>query len=325
MRPAPAVTARTLERRPEPASFWVRYRPEPWAAAGGRWVDLASGRLGRALPAVPVVEPARLPDGALDDTWYLPPVRTEAQGARDRWVAELLAADVPVVVQLLAGEAWRAGGGTPVVDLTESLFRRGLEALPEAPSGAWALWPLVRGVTDEAATVETGCARLARLGFAGVHGVVLELTPEERRRLAESLGEEAFHPLFHGGRPAERAFCRAAAAAGLAALPPRPLPRGDARLARNREVAGQLLLLGDLWLRLGRPAHEAHDLFRAARWIDGGSHDVEALAREGNLEVVPQLGARGRELVAERVRRGRMAALDEAVATYLHGQGVGEP
>jgi hypothetical protein len=68
--------------------------------------------------------------------------------------------------------------------------------------------------------------------------------------------------------------------------------------AANRRIGGALALAAELWLRLGRPVETGQALYRDARWADRTSYDLEALAREGNLGVLP-LDPLSREIVEE--------------------------
>ena len=94
-------------------------------------------------------------------------------------------------------------------------------------------------------------------------------------------------PLFHREPRAERDFARVAHRHGLAPFLPRPLPRPPMLGAGNRRIGGALALAAEVWLRLGRPVETGQALYRDARWADRTTYDLEALAREGNLGVLP--------------------------------------
>ncbi|HVT59736.1 MAG TPA: hypothetical protein VHR45_15215 [Thermoanaerobaculia bacterium] len=335
--PNPSVTAVP----PEAGRCWIRYVPRSWEAPAEPWTDLAAGRLGRPFRQPPELEALA---EALDDVVYLPPVPRRLAERRDDLARALLAAGTPVVLQLLAGESsspWRAAGspaGSPVdlnaasshliivVDLLPALLgdagrrpgRLGLDALALPPAGAVAaVWPLLPGLTDDPDLWEKGCRRLAAAGVPCVQALAPALSPAERRRLAEGAGAEVFAALFHHPPPSERDFARLAHRHGLAPFLARPLPRPPLLGAGNRRIGGHLELAAELSLRLGRPAEEAQALFRAARWIDATSYDVEALAREGNLGVVAALDAVARRAVAESAAGGEPALLDTLLADYL--------
>jgi hypothetical protein len=85
--------------------------------------------------------------------------------------------------------------------------------------------------------------------------------------------------------------------------------------AANREAAGLLALGGELHLRLGRLA-PSQCYFRAARWIDQSSFDLRALAREGNLHVLPWLDPASRAIVEEWGETGRSASVEALLEEY---------
>ncbi|HEY7215327.1 MAG TPA: hypothetical protein VIC28_11890, partial [Thermoanaerobaculia bacterium] len=210
-----------------------------------------------------------------------------------------------------------SAGAALVFDLLEALLKRDLEALRRLPSGAAAVWPLVPGLTGDPALWDQGCRELAASGMRCVQALTLSLAPADRRRLAEQWGgEAAFDALFHGEPPAERDFARAAHRHGLAPFLSRPLPGPPAGHAGNRRIGGALALAGELWLRLGHPVEQGQALYRAARWIDRSPYDLEALAREGNLSVLP-LDALSREIAAECAAAGESATLAALLAEYV--------
>jgi hypothetical protein len=208
-----------------------------------------------------------------------------------------------------------------VVDLLAALLDGELDRLVAVPGGTTAVWPLMPGLTDDAALWERGCRLLSASGVRRVQALCPELAPADRRRLAEGAPRaEVFDALFHRAERAtalERAFARHAHRHGLAPFLPRPLPRPPQHRAGNRRLGGALALAAELWLRLARPVDQAQALYRAARWIDATAYDVEALAREGNLDVVTALDATSRRLVLESMAGGEPALLAELLAEYL--------
>jgi hypothetical protein len=312
---------------PEPDRLWIRYAPRSWPAAPlgeAGWLDLARGALG--LPGDPAAAvPLELPAGPFDDVLYLPPVRPALAAARDRAAAAVAAAGTPVLVHLLASEpAPPVAGATPVFDLLEPLLAGTPEVLERLPAGAAAVWPLLGGLTDAPELVEEGCRRLAAAGVAVAQGVAPDLPPGERRRLLERLeeggrkerAEAAFDALFHGPGADPRAFARAAHRHGLAPFLPRPLPRPPLTGGAGREAAGLLALAGELHLRLGdEPRSQA--CFRAARFLDRTGYDVRALAREGNLPILPWLDGEARTVVEEWAAEGSSAGLERLLGAYL--------
>lgn len=333
---------------PEAGRFWIRYVPRSWEAPDRPWLHLAAGRLGNAGARAGqgpgassqvgkgpgashksgqgpgASDPAGPP---LDDVLYLPPVPPSLARERDALARARLAEGTPLVLQLLPGDetAFAADDGIAlVVDLLPALLEGELDRLAAVPGGATAVWPLMPGLTDEVALWERGCRLLSAAGVHRVQALCPELAPADRRRLAEGAPRaDVFDALFHRAQRAtalERAFARHAYRDGLAAFLPRPLPRPPLHGAGNRRLGGALALAAELWLRLARPVDQAQALYRAARWIDGTAYDVEALAREGNLDVVTALDATSCRLVLESVAGGEPALLAELLAEYLAGE-----
>jgi hypothetical protein len=323
--PTLAPPQRPRQRTPEPAWLWVRYAPRRWPPPARPWTDLAHGRLGAApgdrgtAPAGPPL--ADLAGAPLDDVVWLPPVAAEHAAERDRVAATHRDRGTPVLVQVLPGDAvppaLSEAGAVVLHDLLPALLTGDLAALASLPAGAVALWPLVAGRTDDAALWEEGCAALAAAGTAVVQTVLPRLTPADRRRLAEDAAESAFHRLFHGPEPDERAFARVAAAHGLASFLRRPLPTPPRVGAAGRRIAGALHLAAELWLRLGRAPSQGQAFFRAARWIDASGYDPAALARDGNLGVVETLDDASRRFIEEAAETdGDPPLLAELIADY---------
>lgn len=155
-------------------------------------------------------------------------------------------------------------------------------------------------------------------------------TPEELKRNPEKrldasgaledqgIGEgeaELFRRLFHGGLPDPRPLVRTARVHGLAPFLPRPLPRPPLTGATDREVAGLLALAGEIHLRLARLT-PSQACFRAARWIDRSSYDLRALAREGNLHVLPWMDPMCRSIIDEWSEAGGSATVEALLAEY---------
>ena len=302
---------------PEPARFWIAYAPRAWPAGDTPWTDLGAARF-KSSRSASGSRPLELPDAAeLDDLLYLPPVATELMLARDDWATGLIESGTPVLIQLEPDTTTGAPGALIVYDLLRPLLEGDLAPLSALPEGSNAVWPLIPGITDAPELWHEGCGVLARRGVACVQPMVVELTAEERRRLAESGGDDVFEALFHGPPPAERDFARCAAFHGLRVFVPRPAASGTARQVRNRRLAADLTLAGELWLRLDRPVAAGQSLLRAARRAADTRRDLTALAREGNLGVLDWLDGRGVDLVAEAVATGRAALVDSLLEDYL--------
>lgn len=309
---------------PEPDRWWIRYAPRRWGEAPRAstvWADLATGRLGKAGEGggeegayAGLIRD--LPGEAFDDVVYLPPVAERARAACDRLARELAAGGTPVLVQRLPGEeAQEVEGVVAVFDLLDCLLAEDLDELSRLPADAVVVWPLIAGVTDDADLVEEGLERLVGAGARVVQALVLELSPEERRALAETRGEEAFAALFHGPTPEGRAFARQAASKGLAPFLRRPLPRLPLQGAAEREAAGLLALAGELRLRMGE-AGKSQEHLRATRFLDRSRLDLRDLARRGNLGILPWLDPVSLEIVAEWAATGESLTVERLLAQY---------
>lgn len=296
------------ELAPEPARFWIRYAPRQWPGPAVAWVDLAAGALadagthagGRTAEGAAAALDALL-ERPLDDVLYLPPVPPELAAARDRLAARHARRGTPVLVHLLPGDASPAVGEavTAVLDLTPVALGAAAFAAGDLPAAgvAAAAWPLLPGAEPLAAQGAL-LAALAERGVGALQAVPLEVEPRRLRELAAGLPEARYLKLFHGAVPDAGEAARAALGAGLAALLARPLPRPPLRGAGNLRLAGALAAEGELCLRLGGPEPRAQSLLRAARFAERAREDLEALARDGNLGVVPWLDAEGRRVVA---------------------------
>lgn len=317
------------------------------------------------LPVAPSV--VSLEPLSFDDAVYLPPVSPAQRPARDAWLSALRAAGSPVVLQLLPAEPLpdglraagleqsddagiddagiddrspdgKSAGVLVLVDLLPLLL---VDATPvnlptrlrdaltaETSAGVTVLWPLIPGLTDAPELWRVAAPVLRAAGVAYLLPQIIELTPTDRRQLAEQ-HPDAYDALFHRRLDAttERAFaaCVRAALAGSAGpqplppkpLPPRPLPAGPPRLRRNRWLSGELIRIAELWLRLGRAVGRGDACFRAARWVDDSSLDVAALVNEGNLDIIEPIDAASRALLEELVREGHCGLLDELLRQYL--------
>ncbi len=305
-------TTRLRTLLPDPGRLWVRFTPSVWPGPASFWTSFATADLGEPAPeaAIEIERP-------LDDLLYLPPVAPAAAEARQAVAEARLAEGTPVLWQLAPGEEAPVAGLTSVYDLLPALLDRDLAALARLPSGAAAAWPLVAGLTDDPGEWRRGCEVLAGAGVSVVQPLALELSPAASRRLAQGRGEQVFKALFHRAPSNARDFARVAAGFGLGVFLPRPLPRPPLGGAGNRELAAALLLAAELWLALERPVGQGLALSRAGRWVDGAAYDVAALAREGNLAVVPELEALSRTVIEDRVEAGRAALVDELLAEYV--------
>jgi hypothetical protein len=299
----------------------VRFAPVRWPAPACLWLDLASGTLGGAVGDPSLLESLAQP--AVEDVLYLPPVPGVLAAERDRLAMRHAGRGTPVLVQVQPGDPSPAIGEGVVVAL--DLLPLAIAALREEmdvagaalPTADVALWPLAAGLGVAATAVLVPA--LAAAGVHALQGVRLDLSGRERRELGQDLGEERYLELFHGATPEPLAIARLAAAHGLAPLLERPLPRPPLRGAANLRAAGALAAAGELCLWLGEPESRAQSLLRAARFAERAAHDLAALARDGNLGVLPWLDGEEREVVAAAVEGSEPRLLRELHARVRTG------
>lgn len=309
-----ARTKTTKDYRPEPSRWWIRHVPSAWPAPPGLWTHLAERALGGARRDVA----AELDVAAVSDLVYLPPAAAEYDDAIGAVADQLGAASIPVVRQ-----CGPAGSGSPdlVLDPLTALLHEGARALEGLVTDCEsAVWPLIPGLTASPASWETGLDCLAAAGVRTVVPQTIALGPAERRALAEFTDDEGYQALFHGGPPDEREFARAAAARDLRTTPERPSTGATPRAEFRRRAASELTVVADLWLRLERAEAAGQDLLRAARWAEKFEPDLRAIAREGNLEVLPWLDQNGRAVVSD-LAADRPSALREALENEYAGEG----
>ncbi len=321
-----AARAKPASQLPEPGRFWVRYVPRTWETPDRPWVHLAAARLGdwsrRGVRGPGPATLESLSETPLDDVLYLPPVPPKRAGARDDLATARLVDGTPVLVHLFPGEESRippVQGVTFVFDLLAVLLEGEMGKLDRLPTGASVAWPLVPGLTDDPSLWDEGCRRLASSGARCAQAVTPLLVPADRRRLLDELEkpDEVFEAVFHREPPSERDFARVAHRHGLDPFLPRPLPRAPIVGRENRRIGEVLALIAELWLRLGRSAEQGQAFYRAARWVDETAYDLDALARERNLAVIPALDERSREAVAAVVEAGESELLEELLREYL--------
>ena len=306
-----AVAAALLrEQTADPWRCWICHAPVRWPGPEALWVDLASGALGSSDGEPELL--AALQGPRLGDVLYLPPVPPALVAARDRLAAQHASRGTPVVVQLLPDDARPAGAVTTeglmvVWDLLAfALAGEGSTTSVAAPRAArrgdGAALPLLPGAADEK-RLDALAAALAAAGVTVLQGLPLELSGRDRRTLAESAGdslsEASYLRIFHGEAPSAAPLARAAARHGLLPLLPRPLPRPPLRGAANLRIAGALASCGEICMLLGEPESRAQALLRAARFAEREGRDLAALARDGNLAVLPWLEGEALQVAGE--------------------------
>lgn len=280
---------------PLPSRFWIRHLPRRWPEAEEPRIDLYEHRI--VWPLAPGSRPPageRLPALAtLSDVALLPPVRKDLMREKANLVVDLVAARVPVLDQFSSrDEETPALGTTLVADLLSSMLDGSLALIEELPEQVWIVVPLLPGLSASPESWSELLRRVAARQPLAVVGVAPELSPLDRRKLVERLGEEQFEAVHHAcgeetsRRQLERAFAVAVARAGLPAFAERPAAELPPRLSRNRILATQLAECGELWLRVGRSESEGAALLAAARHLESSAVaglDLAALSREGNL------------------------------------------
>lgn len=311
------ASAALVRQRPEPGCWWIAYRPRQLAVSKGFWIDLASAGL---LEARARGSKARLSARGFDDLVYLPPVEENEQ---ETWLEWYRNSAPFAVIQRSPGQEVPANGAALVIfDLLLALLAGDLSSCDLLPSGATVAWPLIAGVTDSERLGNDWLPRLAARGTERVKASVLHLTQRERRRLAERLPESDFAALFHRSPrvdQVERRWAQWIAHAGMTPFVERPFVPLPESMAIHRRVAGILLEVGDLWLRLGRSPAEGQSFFRAAREVERSNHDLARLAREENLGVFPWLQGSALEVVREALLNAAAPLRDALRREYLQG------
>lgn len=321
-----ARPSKPASQLPEPGRFWVRYVPRAWEMPDRPWVHLGGARLGEWVRRGSPRPMETLAANPLDDVLYIPPVPAKRGPARDELATARLMDGTPLVVQLFPGEEPKippVQGVTFVFDLLAVLMDGDLGKLDRLPAGSSAVWPLIPGLTDDPSLWDEGCRRLALSGARCAQALAPALTPPDRHRILDEVEsrDELFDALFHREPPPERDFARAAHRHGLDPFLARPLPRAPIVGRENRRIGEVLALIAELCQRLDRAVEQGQAFYRAARWVDETTYDLEALAHEGNLAVIKAFDERSLAVVAEVVETGESELLAELLAEYVAPQG----
>jgi hypothetical protein len=206
-------------------------------------------------------------------------------------------------------------------DLLSPLLKNDVSPATSAAREAVVVVPLIAGLSDDESRWSGWLAGLGAVEPAAVVAVSPHLTPVDRRRLVEQLGEDRFEAIHHSRRSSsdsERAFARAVAAAGLSPFFERPEVPLPPRRARNRGLASVLFEAGERWLALGRGEADGAALLAAARHVESAAQDIEALARERQLVLLPFLSAIARRTIEACVdANGRSALLAELRSEWI--------
>jgi hypothetical protein len=143
--------------------------------------------------------------------------------------------------------------------------------------------------------------------------MVPDLPAATRRRLGDLTNRRGYQELFHGAPPDVRGFSRWANEAGLEAFVERPVCGRSGRGLKNRNIATRLHLIGELIQRTGGSVDESLAFYRAGRWADRATLDIEDLIRSGNIGLVPEIGnesAREIEMFVNRLESPRLSKLE---------------
>ena len=213
-----------------------------------------------------------------------------------------------------------------IYDLLGVLLEGDVDRLSELPHGSLAVWPLIGGLTDRPDVWDEGCMLLKIAGVKCVQAMVVDLSASMRRKLAEGRDDDVFDALFHGDPPSEQLFATYGERYGLEPFIERPHTGISPRQVRNRRIAADLALAGEIWLRLGKSVGIGQALFRAARGAEKTHHDLAALVKEENLTVMDWLDAHSLRFVEEIVQAGHSTLLHELIEEYLGRRGrIPEP
>jgi hypothetical protein len=313
---------------PSPFRGWIRWRPRNWPAAPSPYFDLATRRIVWPDESAPAAAPLPNDLPRRPGLVWLPPLAAARRAELDALRSRLADAGCTVVELALAEGASDGAGRTVWIEPLAAWLagrdpRTWAREAGRAAAGAeiGVAVPLVAGITPEGEALDAWLEATRALTPFAVVGVSAELSPFDRRRLVESLGEEAFEAVFHGRPQRESEFARRVAAHALRTLPRRlMLASLTPRSTRNLELAGALWEAAELALRLGESEAECAALFAAARRLEASSLDIAALAREGNLGVFEWPSPTTRELVEELAARGRAERLDQLRRAWARGE-----
>lgn len=252
-----------------------------------------------------------------DDVLYLPPVDGEFVAARNALATAMAGAGTPVLVQLFPDQGVPEGT-LGVYDILRLLLEQRVDAISALTlEGGVAVWPLIAGYTDDEAFCRAGIDYLRRAGVEVIQGLEMHLSPADRRSIVDLAGDDGFEALFHGPAPDGRAFSSWVAEAGVQPFVRRPLPTGSRSKRDNREIAGLLMRVADLWIRLERAEGRGQSIYASARRIDSEHHDFRGIGRDGNLGIVDWLDPISKGVIEEWASAGTTSLLDDLQAAYL--------
>ena len=312
------------EVEPRTSRLWVRFVPRRWPGSVEPYLGVVEHRI--VWPASVRDQRHELPPAPpAGEVVLLPPLEKARTREKQDCALLCLAAGGVVLDQpgpeLVSEPANASPGSLQVFDLLRPLFEKNLSALDKLARSPIVLVPLLPGVSAEEAEWEPILRTLAAQPPLAVVGIAPELTPVDRRRLVERIGEESFERVHHSLASAadlERRFAHAAHAAGLNPFFERPVVPGlSPRAERNRRIASVLFEAGERWLALGRGESDGASLLAAGRHVESATQQIEALARERQLALLSYLSPLARQAVEAYVDSGRSALLEELRAEWV--------
>lgn len=309
------------EHEPRASRLWIRFSPRRWPGVSRAYFDPAERRIVWPDAAGGSVE---LPSLSLPgEVVILPPVEKDRSMEKRRMAAAM--STHGFVLDHSTGEREERFESAPpsrsLEDLLFPLLENNLAPATNVARGAVVVVPLVAGLSDDESRWSGWLAGLASAEPAAVVGISPQLTPVDRRRLVERLGEDQFEAIHHSrraGAEVERAFARAVATAGLSPFFERPDVPLPPRRARNRRLATVLFEAGERWLALGRGEADGASLLAAARHVESATQEIEAMARERQLLLLPFLSLIARRTIEACVdANGRSALLAELRSEWI--------
>lgn len=301
-------------------TFWAGAMPTGWPRPAW-WIDLSTGW---------VVDGGR--GGRLDDrqspeeTLYLPPVPEDVEALRCRSAARWSRAGRPLLLQVIAGSASAArevdadaSTRAPVLTLwdpTAMLLRGAVDSLGVPPPGRWVLWPVVPSVSDDIDLVRRFAVAASEAGVLGMAPLAPNLSPRAKREIVNHHGGGSFEALHHGTDPALAPIAAAIVDAGLDFQPPRPARETESAL--HTRACTVLGWLGDLYLRLDEQ-ERGQRILTAQRWLETAQWDFEVIARDGHLDLVPELAGEVGAVLTEVIETRDSSHLQRARHKYLRG------
>jgi hypothetical protein len=223
------------------------------------------------------------------------------------------------IVGLDPAPAATPGENFIVADPLHLLLAGEPDRIGEVGASSIALWPILPGLTDGPDLISDGLDRLAAAGLSVVLPIAPRIAPASARRLTDRYGEELFAKLFHSGPIDLRPALQAVVLRGLSFI---PLRSDSGALGFERQAAAEFATIAELMLIHEESPALAQEYFRVAAWLEDTQHDVRAMAREGNLALVPPLAPALRPVVEELAEgAARSGVLEKLIARFADPAG----